>query len=62
MLALILPSPGNNYRPPVSSISRLRPNARRGIRLVEWVSLETYIRFHGAGRRASKIQERNIAA
>lgn len=50
---LILPCPANDFSPPVKSFSLRRKGARRGIRLVDFQSLESYIRQH-ADRHAAK--------
>jgi hypothetical protein len=41
--SLILPGPENNWRPPVKSIVLRRKRARKGVRLIEIVSLRAYI-------------------
>jgi hypothetical protein len=40
---LILPSPANNYDPPVKSVSLRKPGQIRGIRLIHAASLSVYL-------------------
>lgn len=44
--ALILPTPENDFRPPVRSFVLRKRGARTGIRLIDFDSLAAYIRAH----------------
>jgi hypothetical protein len=43
---LILPTPRNGYKPPVRSFVLRQRGAKKGIRLVDYQSLASYIRAH----------------
>lgn len=45
--ALILPSPENNFRPPVESRVLRRTGCIRGVRLISWQSLRDFIESNG---------------
>jgi hypothetical protein len=44
--ALILPTPENNFKPPVRSFCLRKRGARTGIRLIDYDALVNYIRSH----------------
>ena len=44
--ALILPTPQNDFKPPVRSFVLRQKGARTGIRLISWPSLKSYILAH----------------
>jgi hypothetical protein len=50
MLSLVLPSLENELPPPVESFVKGKLGTKRGIRLVDWASLEAYIRAQPASR------------
>ena len=43
---IILPCAGNNYKPPVRSISLRQRGCKYGVRLIDFQSLMTWIRSH----------------
>jgi len=43
---LILPTPRNDFKPPVRSFCLRQRGARTGIRLIDYLSLRTYILAH----------------
>ena len=44
--ALILPTEANGFKPPVKSFVLRKKGARTGIRLIDFDSLESYVRAH----------------
>jgi len=46
MNALILPTVGNGYKPPVKSFVLRKRGAKTGVRLISWDSLTAYIYAH----------------
>jgi hypothetical protein len=46
MNALILPTVGNGYTPPVKSFVLRKRGAKTGVRLISWDSLTAYIYAH----------------
>lgn len=56
---LTLPSPDNNYKPPVRSVVIKKRNAIRGIRLINRASLLDYLRtLEGGGETGHPSHER----
>jgi len=50
---LILPTPANEFKPPVKSFCLRQKGAKTGIRLISWASLKNYILAHAEGGEPS---------
>lgn len=50
---LILPTPANEFKPPVKSFCLRQKGAKTGIRLISWPSLKNYILAHAEGGKTS---------